>query len=72
VKGIVILHGTATLEETAYFLHLTLRVAIPVVVVGSQRPINAVSSDAAINLVSALRVASDSRMSKMGRRSGFE
>jgi L-asparaginase len=66
VEGIVILHGTATLEETAYFLHLTLRVTIPVVVVGSQRPINAVSSDAGMNLINALRVASDSRMSKMG------
>jgi L-asparaginase len=66
VEGIVILHGTATLEETAYFLHLTLRVAIPVVIVGSQRPVNVVSSDVAINLLSALRVASDSRMSRLG------
>ncbi len=38
LAGIVILHGTASLEETAYFLSLTLKVSLPVVVVGSQRP----------------------------------
>ena len=59
LAGIVILHGTATLEETAFFLNLTLRIAIPVVLVGAQRPISAVSSDAGMNLVSALRVAGD-------------
>jgi L-asparaginase len=35
LAGIVITHGTASLEETAYFLHLTLKVSIPVVMVGS-------------------------------------
>lgn len=55
--GIVVTHGTATLEETAYFLHLTLKVEIPVVVVGSQRPITGLSSDAQMNLVNAVRVA---------------
>jgi len=59
LAGIVILHGTATLEETAFFLNLTLRVAIPVVLVGAQRPMSAVSSDAGMNLVAALRVAGD-------------
>jgi L-asparaginase len=57
LAGIVILHGTATLEETAFFLNLTLRVAIPVVLVGAQRPMSALSSDAGMNLVAALRVA---------------
>ncbi|MSO93422.1 MAG: asparaginase [Rhodospirillales bacterium] len=55
--GIVITHGTATLEETAYFLNLSLKVAIPVVIVGAQRPANGISSDAAINLLNAIRVA---------------
>jgi L-asparaginase len=55
--GVVITHGTATLEETAYFLNLTLKVAVPVVVVGAQRPASGLSSDAGMNLVSAVRVA---------------
>ena len=63
LAGIVIGHGTATLEETAYFLNLTVKTAIPVVVVGSQRPSSALSSDAGMNLVNAIRVAAcpDSR-----------
>jgi L-asparaginase len=55
--GVVILHGTATLEETAFFLHLTLQVPFPVVLVGAQRPLSAISSDAGMNLISAIRVA---------------
>jgi L-asparaginase len=57
LSGIVIGHGTATLEETAYFLNLTLNVAVPVVIVGSQRPLSGLSSDAAMNLVAAIRTA---------------
>jgi L-asparaginase len=57
LAGIVIGHGTATLEETAYFLNLVVKVSIPVVIVGSQRPSSAVSSDAGMNLVNAIRVA---------------
>ncbi|TIT76551.1 MAG: asparaginase, partial [Mesorhizobium sp.] len=57
LAGIVIGHGTATLEETAYCLSLTLKLTIPVVVVGSQRPLNGISSDAQANLVAAIRVA---------------
>lgn len=55
--GIVVTHGTASLEETAYFLNLTLKVDLPVVVVGAQRPPNGLSSDAGLNLVNAVRVA---------------
>ncbi len=55
--GIVVTHGTASLEETAYFLNLTLKVHVPVVLVGAQRPPNGLSSDAALNLVNAVRVA---------------
>jgi len=57
LSGIVIGHGTATLEETAYFLNLTLKVAVPVVIVGSQRPLSGLSTDAAMNLVAAIRTA---------------
>lgn len=56
-SGIVIGHGTSTLEETAYFLNLCLKVDVPVVIVGSQRPLSALSSDAGMNLIGALRVA---------------
>src|SRR5712692_2305347 len=55
--GVVITHGTATLEETAYFLNLTAKVDVPIVLVGSQRPFSGLSSDARMNLVSAVRVA---------------
>lgn len=57
VAGFVIPHGTATLEETAFFLNLTLATAQPVVLVGAQRPASALGTDAGMNLVNALRVA---------------
>lgn len=66
LAGIVIGHGTASLEETAYFLNLTLKVAVPVVVVGAQRPSSALSSDAGMNLVNAIRVAASPDARGMG------
>jgi glutamin-(asparagin-)ase len=57
VDGAVIAHGTDTIEETAYFLHLTLKSRKPVVVVGSMRPPSAMSSDAPLNLYDAIAVA---------------
>ncbi|MCB1739188.1 MAG: asparaginase [Gammaproteobacteria bacterium] len=57
IDGFVITHGTATTEETAYFLNLVLHVRQPVVVVGSQRPASGLSTDADINLVNAVRTA---------------
>lgn len=57
VAGIVILHGTSTLEETAYALNLLAKVGVPVVVVGAQRPASALSSDAGMNLANAIRLA---------------
>jgi L-asparaginase len=57
--GVVITHGTNTLEETAYFLHLTLKTDRPVVLVGSMRPASAMSGDGELNLVNAVRVAAD-------------
>src|SRR3954447_11158239 len=66
LAGIVIGHGTATLEETAYFLNLVLKVSIPVVLVGAQRPSSALSSDAGMNLVNAIRVAASPEARGMG------
>jgi L-asparaginase len=57
VKGIVITHGTATLEETAYFLHLTVKSDRPVVVTGAMRPPSALGTDADLNLLDAIRLA---------------
>ena len=66
LAGIVIGHGTATLEETAYMLNLTLKVQVPVVLVGAQRPSSALSSDAGLNLVNAARVAASPDTRGMG------
>jgi len=59
VDGIVITHGTDTLEETAYFLNLTVKSHKPVVLVGSLRPPTAVSADGPLNLYNAVGVAID-------------
>jgi L-asparaginase len=57
--GIVITHGTNTLEETAYFLNLVLKTDKPVVLVGSMRPSSAISADGYLNVINAVRVAAD-------------
>ena len=57
--GVVITHGTNTLEETAYFLHLTLKTDRPVVLVGAMRPSSGVSADGDLNLINAVRVAAE-------------
>lgn len=55
--GVVITHGTNTLEETAYFLHLTVPTEKSIVLVGAQRPLSSVGTDAVVNLINAVRVA---------------
>ncbi len=55
--GAVVTHGTATLEETAYFLNLVVNSDKPVVVVGAMRPFTGVSRDGPFNLMNAVRVA---------------
>lgn len=55
--GIVITHGTDTLEETAYFLDLALNVNVPVAITGAMRSSNELGSDGLINLQSAILVA---------------
>lgn len=57
IDGVVITHGTDTLEETAYFLDLTLQIDIPVIVTGAMRSINEIGSDGLYNFISSVRVA---------------
>jgi len=57
VAGVVVTHGTNTLEETAYFLNLTVKHDRPVVVVGSMRPGTAISADGPLNLFNAVKTA---------------
>ena len=59
VDGIVITHGTDTMEESAFFLNLVVKSDKPVVLVGSMRPSTAVSADGPLNLYDAVAVAGD-------------
>ncbi len=54
IQGIIITHGTDTLEESAYFLNLVLRSTKPVVLVGAMRNASSLSADGALNLYNAL------------------
>jgi L-asparaginase len=57
VDGIVVTHGTDTIEETSYFLDLTVKSKKPVVIVGAMRPSTAISADGPINLYNAVLIA---------------
>jgi L-asparaginase len=59
VDGIVVTHGTDTMEETAFFLNLVVKSEKAVVMVGSMRPSTAVSADGPLNLFDAVAVAAD-------------
>ena len=64
--GIVITHGTDTMEETAYFLNLTVKSNKPVVLVGAMRPSTALSADGPLNLYNAVVTASDKQSTGKG------
>ena len=66
LAGVVVTHGTARLEETAFFLHLTVASEKPVVVVGAQRPPTGISPDGPINLLAAIRVAASPKTAGKG------
>jgi len=66
VAGIVVTHGTFTLEETIWFLNLTVNSDRPIVGVGAQRPPTAISPDGPLNLLNAIRVAGDEGAIGMG------
>jgi L-asparaginase len=61
VGGVLITHGTDTLEETSYFLTLVVRSEKPVVMVGSMRPATAISADGPGNIYNGVAVAADAR-----------
>src|SRR3954470_10681415 len=66
VTGIVVTHGTDTMEETAYFLNLVVKSDKPVVMVGSMRPSTAVGADGPLNLYNAVAVAGDPKAKGRG------
>jgi L-asparaginase len=59
VDGVVITHGTDTMEETSYFLHLVVKSDKPVVMTGSMRPSTAMSADGPLNIYNAVGIAAD-------------
>lgn len=62
--GIVVTHGTDTMEESAYYLDLTLGIDVPVIFTGAQRRPDEVSSDGPANLLTAVRVLSENQIRK--------
>ena len=66
IDGVVVTHGTNTLEETAWLLQLVVATERPIVVTGAMRPASALSADGPLNLVNAVRVASSEHARRLG------
>ncbi len=66
IQGVVITHGTDTLEESAYFLNLVLHSTKPVVLVGAMRNATSLSADGALNLYNAVSVAINEKSANKG------
>ncbi len=66
VDGVVITHGTDTLEETAFFLNLVIKTDKPIVLVGAMRPATSLSADGPLNLFNAVSVAISDRSQNRG------
>lgn len=66
IDGVLVTHGTDTVEETAWYLHLTLKSNKPVVMVAAMRPASSLSADGPLNLLNAARVAADPRAAGRG------
>jgi L-asparaginase len=66
INGFVVTHGSNTLEETAYFLHLTIKTEKPVILTAAQRQFSTLSSDSPKNFLDAVRVAACEEASRKG------
>lgn len=66
IDGVVITHGTDTMEETAYFLNLTIKSDKPVVLVGAMRPSTAISADGPKNLYNAVALVANKEAKNKG------